>query len=151
MSSGFISLTFPRAIVRLTTLQLSWLLAPHQSTSGVFGELATRAFLTYNRFGSIVIEDPAALTNTIFQATKNAGVRALVSAGWAGLGSRSAPDHVFILGNVPHDWLFDKVRAVVHHGGAGTTAIGLRMGKPTVIVPFFGDQPFWGTFITSST
>ena len=51
-----------------------------------------------------------------------------------------------MLGNIPHDWLFDKERvsAVVHHGGAGTTAIGLAKGCPTVVVPFFGDQAFWG-------
>lgn len=81
---------------------------------------------------------------TIFSAVKKAGVRALVSAGWGGIGGASIPENIFILGNVPHDWLFDKVAAVCHHGGAGTTAIGLRMGKPTIIVPFFGDQPFWG-------
>ncbi|MCP4168379.1 MAG: glycosyltransferase, partial [Chloroflexi bacterium] len=45
---------------------------------------------------------------------------------------------------VPHDWLFERVAVVVHHGGAGTTAAGLRAGKPTIICPFFGDQPFWG-------
>jgi len=51
-----------------------------------------------------------------------------------------------MLGNIPHDWLFDneRVAAVVHHGGAGTTAIGLAKGRPTVVVPFFGDQGFWG-------
>lgn len=56
-----------------------------------------------------------------------------------------------MLGNIPHDWLFDKERvsAVVHHGGAGTTAIGLAKGRPTVVVPFFGDQGFWGTFSSS--
>lgn len=52
-----------------------------------------------------------------------------------------------MLGNCPHDWLFKHVSAVVHHGGAGTTAIGLRLGRPTVIVPFFGDQAFWGRMI----
>ena len=50
----------------------------------------------------------------------------------------------FQLKAVPHDWLFPQVAAVVHHGGAGTTAAGLRAGRPTVICPFFGDQPFWG-------
>ena len=84
---------------------------------------------------------------TVFAAVENAGVRALVSVGWGGLGGTSIPKDVFILGNVPHDWLFTKVSAVCHHGGAGTTAIGLRMGKPTIIVPFFGDQPFWGMMI----
>ena len=56
------------------------------------------------------------------------------------------PPHIFMLGNVPHDWLFseERVSAVVHHGGAGTMAIGLAKGRPTVVVPFFGDQGFWG-------
>lgn len=49
--------------------------------------------------------------------------------------------------SAPHDWLFERVRAVVHHGGAGTTATGLYAGKPTFIVPFFGDQPFWGAAV----
>lgn len=65
---------------------------------------------------------------TIFEAVRKSGVRALVSAGWGGLGGTDIPDTVFILGNVPHDWLFTKVSAVVHHGGAGTCAIGLRLG-----------------------
>jgi len=66
-----------------------------------------------------------------------------------GLGGVSVPPHIFILDNVPHDWLFDheRVVAVVHHGGAGTTAVGLAKGRPTVVVPFFGDQGFWGTMI----
>jgi hypothetical protein len=83
----------------------------------------------------------------IFEAAKLAGVRALVNKGWGGLGDGDdvqVPDNVFMLENTPHDWLFPKVAAVVHHGGAGTTAIGLKCGKPTMIVPFFGDQPFWG-------
>jgi sterol 3beta-glucosyltransferase len=49
--------------------------------------------------------------------------------------------------SIPHDWLFPKVAAVVHHGGAGTTAAGLRAGKPTIISPFMADQPFWGRLI----
>ena len=74
-------------------------------------------------------------------------MRALVSAGWGGLGGATIPSNIFILGTVPHDWLFTKVAAVCHHGGAGTTAIGLQLGKPTIVVPFFGDQPFWGMMI----
>ncbi|KAK8853459.1 hypothetical protein IAR55_004166 [Kwoniella newhampshirensis] len=104
----------------------------------------------YLGFGSVVVEDAAAMTKTIFEAVQAAGVRALVSAGWGGLGGCDVPDDVFILtGNVPHDWLFanGRVAAVCHHGGAGTTAIGLRNGLPTIVVPFFGDQAFWGNMI----
>ena len=70
-----------------------------------------------------------------------------------GLGGVSIPSHVFIIDNVPHDWLFDKgrVSAVVHHGGAGTTAVGLKYACPTVVVPFFGDQGFWGRCSCSGT
>ena len=60
------------------------------------------------------------------------------------------PDGVFMVDNVPHDWLFPKVDAVIHHGGAGTTAAGLKFGKPTMIVPFFGDQPFWSAMVAKA-
>ena len=101
----------------------------------------------YIGFGSIVVDDPEALTQMIFEAVKKAGVRALVSKGWGNVGGSNPPDNVFLLGNVPHDWLFPRVSAVVHHGGAGTTAIGIALGKPTIIVPFFGDQPFWASMV----
>ncbi|KAI7678147.1 glycosyltransferase family 1 protein, partial [Hortaea werneckii] len=106
----------------------------------------------YIGFGSIVVDDPDAFTNMIFDATKKAGVRALVNKGWGGLGGddREIPDHIHMLGNTPHDWLFPRVKAVVHHGGAGTTAIGLKLAKPTMIVPFFGDQPFWGAMVADA-
>lgn len=62
----------------------------------------------------------------------------------------AVPQGVFMLGNVPHDWLFKRVSCVIHHGGAGTTAAGIALGKPTVIVPFFGDQPFWGAMVAKA-
>ncbi|KAF2746609.1 glycosyltransferase family 1 protein [Sporormia fimetaria CBS 119925] len=105
----------------------------------------------YIGFGSIVVDDPDRFTKLIFEAIKLAGVRALVSKGWGGLGCKDiAPDGVFMLDNTPHDWLFPRVSAVVHHGGAGTTAIGLKCAKPTMIVPFFGDQPFWGGMVAKA-
>ena len=105
----------------------------------------------YIGFGSISgIDDPQAFTNMIFEAVRLAGVRAVVSKGWGGVGSEHAPDSVYMMDNVPHDWLFPHVNAVVHHGGAGTTAAGLKFGKPTLIVPFFGDQPFWAQIVARS-
>ncbi|CAE6371372.1 unnamed protein product [Rhizoctonia solani] len=102
----------------------------------------------YIGFGSIVLQNPQEMTKAILSGIAQAGVRAIISPGWGGLDEdliRSAGPHVFALGNVPHDWLFQHVSAVCHHGGAGTTAIGLKCGKPTIIVPFFGDQPWWAT------
>ena len=105
----------------------------------------------YIGFGSIVIDDPEKFTALIFDAVAKAGVRALVSKGWGGLGDENnVPENIFMLGNTPHDWLFPRVSAVVHHGGAGTTAIGMKCGKPTMIVPFFGDQPFWGAMVAKA-
>lgn len=101
----------------------------------------------YIGFGSIVVDDPEALTNMIFGAVAKAGVRAIVSRGWGKIGGNEVPDSVYMVGDCPHDWLFERVSAVVHHGGAGTTAAGLAAGCPTVVVPFFGDQPFWGQMI----
>ena len=94
-----------------------------------------------------MLDDPDGMTELIFEAVKKSGQRALVSKGWGGFGADRTPDGVFMLGNVPHDWLFKHVSCVVHHGGAGMTAAGIALGKPTVVVPFFGDQPFWGAMV----
>ena len=103
----------------------------------------------YIGFGSIVVDDPNAMTEMIFDAVRKTGQRALVSKGWGGFGADQIgiPEGVFMLGNCPHDWLFQQVSCVVHHGGAGTTAAGIKAGRPTVVVPFFGDQPFWGSMV----
>lgn len=80
----------------------------------------------------------------VVDALQQAGRRAILLGGWSELGGGGLPDTVLKVSEVPHDWLFPRVAAVVHHGGAGTTAAGLRAGVPAVIVPFFADQPFWG-------
>ncbi|OBS22760.1 hypothetical protein FPOA_09088 [Fusarium poae] len=102
----------------------------------------------YIGFGSIVIDNPERLTATIREAVRATGTRAIVSRGWSKLGGDSpSDDNIFFLGDCPHEWLFQQVTAVVHHGGAGTTACGLLNAKPTAIIPFFGDQPFWGNMV----
>ncbi|CAI7581566.1 unnamed protein product [Penicillium bialowiezense] len=103
----------------------------------------------YIGFGSIVIEDPPAMTATLVNAVKAWGGRAIISRGWSNLGEAESSDQIFYLGDCPHEWLFQKVSAVVHHGGAGTTACGLRFGRPSLVVPFFGDQLFWGNMVAS--
>lgn len=104
----------------------------------------------YIGFGSIVVDDADKFTEIIFNAVEKAGVRALVSRGWGGFGSQTVPDNIFMLDNTPHDWLFPKVKAAVIHGGAGTTAIALKCALPTMIVPFFGDQHFWGGMVSEA-
>lgn len=99
----------------------------------------------YIGFGSMPLEDPLKTTNIILEALRKTGQRGIIDRGWGDLGTfPDIPDDVFLLVDCPHDWLFPQCAAVVHHGGAGTTATGLRAGCPTTIVPFFGDQYFWG-------
>ncbi|KAG3092470.1 Sterol 3-beta-glucosyltransferase [Phytophthora cactorum] len=102
-------------------------------------------------FGSMVLADPLATTKMIIEAATHAKMRVLIQSSWTDMaGDIDIPGNVFFLGNCPHDWLMPRVSAVVHHGGAGTTAAGLLAGKPTFIVPFFGDQPFWGQAVMST-
>jgi sterol 3beta-glucosyltransferase len=83
--------------------------------------------------------------DAILAAVRATGLRAIVATGWGGIASlEDAGDRVLEIDGAPHDWLFPRVSAVVHHGGAGSTAAGLRAGRPTLVVPFLGDQPFWG-------
>jgi len=109
-----------------------------------------RAFLNagpppvYVGFGSMAGRNPEATARIVVEALQRAGWRGILARGWGGLAASDLPDDIHLVRQVPHDWLFPRVAAVVHHGGAGTTAAGLRAGRPTIICPFFGDQPFWG-------
>jgi sterol 3beta-glucosyltransferase len=98
----------------------------------------------YVGFGSMVDHEREVTNKLIIDALQEAGQRGILQAGWSELGAGHLPDSVFRLGAVPHDWLFPQMAAVVHHGGAGTTATALRAGVPSVVVPWFGDQFFWG-------
>ncbi|USD63401.1 glycosyltransferase family 1 protein [Vibrio sp. SCSIO 43140] len=101
----------------------------------------------YIGFGSMSGKDPERTTQIIIEAVQKAGVRAIIATGWGGLKAGSLPSNILNVDSVAHSWLFPQVTAVVHHGGAGTTAAGLMAGKPTLICPFFADQPFWGAVV----
>jgi sterol 3beta-glucosyltransferase len=83
-------------------------------------------------------------TRILKEAMELWGGRAVVARGWGGIDARELPSTVFALEKAPHDRLFRYVSAVVHHGGAGTTAAGLHLGRPTFVVPQAMDQPYWG-------
>jgi sterol 3beta-glucosyltransferase len=94
-------------------------------------------------FGSTIAEEMERLAAIALKALARTGQRGVLLTGWAGeIGGGG--DDVFVIDAVPHEWLFPRAAAIVHHGGAGTTAAGLRAGVPAVVVPFGSDQPYWG-------
>jgi sterol 3beta-glucosyltransferase len=100
----------------------------------------------YVGFGSIGDPTQAAqTTRLVIEALQAAGQRGVLATGWSGMAQVDGlPDSVFMLDSAPHSWLFPRMAAVVHHGGAGTTAAGLRAGVPNVVIPHSNDQFAWG-------
>lgn len=127
-------------------------------------------------FGSCVLPNVKRVSECIYKAAKIAGIRVILQEGWAGLGKHlkdkegvsfvkgakyeddteagdldlTRKDFCLVIGRVAHSWLFDMVAGVVHHGGAGTTYAGLKAARPTMVAPFFGDQPFWGQMVNNA-
>jgi sterol 3beta-glucosyltransferase len=101
----------------------------------------------YVGFGSMASQHPEDVARLVVEAIRRSGNRGVLATGWGGVGPVEASDDLFCVDAVPHDWLFPRMAAVVHHGGSGTTAAGLRFGKPTVICPFAVDQPYWGRVV----
>lgn len=92
----------------------------------------------YIGFGGIVVTDPEKLIKTVLSAVAKLGIRATISKGWSQFTGPPYPN-IYYIEDCPHEWLFQHVAAVIHHGGSGTTACGLLNSRPTVIVPFFGE------------
>ena len=126
-----------------------WFLDPHpnwQPDPALTEFLKSTPKPIYIGFGSM--GNPAKnqdTANIILETIERTGVRAVLSAGWSGLGAdRPLPENVFLIKDTPHRWLFPQMAAIVHHGGAGTTGAALSAGVPSLIVPHFGDQYYWG-------
>jgi len=95
-------------------------------------------------FGSMTSDNREEFTDTIVSALKQAGVRGILVSGWGGLCQNNLSSDIFAVESLPYDRIFPRMAAVIHHGGAGTTAQALRCGIPSIIVPFTAEQPFWG-------
>lgn len=98
----------------------------------------------YIGFGSMSNRRPEETANLVLNALQQINQRAILLSGWGGMQTTELPKSVLMVDSIPHAWLFPRMAAVVHHGGAGTTGAGLRAGVPSLVIPFFGDQPFWG-------
>jgi UDP:flavonoid glycosyltransferase YjiC (YdhE family) len=94
-------------------------------------------------FGSMIARDAERLTDIVVKALRLAGKRGIIQSGWSGLGERIDGKDVLAVRSAEHSWLFPRVAAVIHHGGSGTTASGIRAGVPSIVTPFFADQPYW--------
>ncbi|KHJ30920.1 putative glycosyltransferase family 28 domain-containing protein [Erysiphe necator] len=109
--------------------------------------------IVYIGFGSIIVQDSVALMTTIIKSVEKADIRCILSRGWSDrLDKKNAkktepplPSSIIQIRSAPHDWLFSRIDAAAHHGGAGTTGASLRAGLPTIVKPFFGDQYFFGS------
>ncbi|MGB3632966.1 MAG: glycosyltransferase, partial [Rubrobacteraceae bacterium] len=95
-------------------------------------------------FSSVRTSSWEEIIEKLLRALRARGLRTVLLTGWNGIRNTDLPDDVFAAEEIPHDWLFPRVKAVVHHGGAGTTAAALRAAAPMITIPFSADQAFWG-------
>jgi UDP:flavonoid glycosyltransferase YjiC (YdhE family) len=99
-------------------------------------------------FGSMVNRHQERIDHIVRQSLKETRNRGIILSGWGGIRGASSIDLLY-LDSVPHEWLLPHCKMVIHHGGAGTTGAGLRAGIPNIVIPFMGDQAFWGRRVQS--
>ena len=124
--------------------------AEHELDPGLATFLDAGPPPVYVGFGSMPSTTAPERTRIVIAALARAGLRGVLAIGGGAMVRMDIPDTITMIEGAPHDVLFPRVAAVVHHGGAGSTAAGLRAGRPTVICPFFGDQPFWGRVVAAA-
>jgi UDP:flavonoid glycosyltransferase YjiC (YdhE family) len=151
---GYDSLCFPglaaewaqwsdrRPFVGALTMEL-----PTDADADVSSWIADGTPPIYFGFGSLPVKSPADTVATIGAACARLGERALICSGANDFGDIPHPEHVKIVGAVNHSAIFPACRAVVHHGGAGTTAAGMRAGIPTLVLWIRNEQPLWGAVV----
>jgi len=104
----------------------------------------------YVGFDSTALRDRDTSLDVVLRALAHIGARAVICSGWGGLArGKALPGSVFALDEAPHDWLFPRMAAIVHHGGAGTTGAVVRAGKPSVVAPFILDQLAWARLLAA--
>jgi len=96
--------------------------------------------------GAMSLGEEDALENArlFVETIQQAGQRAIIQGWEAGLKQLQLPETIFAAGSLPHDWLLPRCSGLVHHGGFGTTAAGLRAGIPHFVIPSIADQFYWG-------
>ena len=126
-----------------------WLLKPYpgwKPDPGLTDFIQSGKRPLYIGFGSMGSrKNNHATTDILLKALAETGQRAVLAAGWSGLGvGHQLPDYVFPIKDIPHQWLFPQMAAIIHHGGIGTTGAGLSSGVPNIVISHFGDQNYWG-------
>ena len=110
--------------------------------------LETHEKIVFISFGSMTNTDPKRKTETIVNALRRNKIAAIINTSWGGLAEiNDVPEHVMFVNDVPYDWLYPHIYAVVHHGGSGSTHMALKYGCPSLVIPHALDQPFWARII----
>ncbi len=120
---------------------------PTDSDEDVASWIASGTPPIYFGFGSMPVKSPDDMFDAIIAACAELGERALICSGASEIGGMADSHHVKVVRSVSHASIFSACRAVVHHGGAGTTAAGMRAGVPSLILWVASDQPIWAAVV----
>jgi UDP:flavonoid glycosyltransferase YjiC (YdhE family) len=123
---------------------------PDQNLPELENFLAAGPPPVYAGFGSMPKQDQIHILSTVVEAARLSGQRAVIGKFWEEPSGFSDSDDIFFIKKYPHLKLFPRMAAVIHHGGAGTTASSAASGVPQIIVPHILDQYYWGNQIYQS-